>query len=143
MTTIAWDGRILAADRLANIGDVRREVTKIVKASNGNLLFSAGSFDTVTALYQWYIKAGTHDEFYRIQKDNDWQPLNVIYLDRTVWRYERHPVAFKVEERFMTAGSGSHFAMAFLKMGLRADETVRRTLELDPYSGGGIDVLEL
>ncbi len=143
MTVIAWDGKILAADKLANTSDMRRSVTKITKAPNGNLLFSAGSFDTITALYQWYNKAGNDDEFYRVQKENDWQPLNVIYIDGTIWRYERHPVPFKIEDKFITAGSGAHFAIAFLSMGLGAEEAVRRTIEFDPYSGGGIDVLSV
>lgn len=143
MTTIAWDGRYLASDKLANVGDVRRSVRKIIKTAKGELLFSGGNFDTITALFDWYIGDKGGDEFYKIQKENDWQPLNVICRDGAIYRYEKHPIPFRIEDRLVTAGSGSHFAMAFMSMGLSAAEAVARTIALDPYSGGGIDILSL
>jgi hypothetical protein len=46
MTTIAWDGNILAADTQADVGGYKAKVTKIFKIHN-HLVFSSGSFDMI------------------------------------------------------------------------------------------------
>ena len=48
MTTIAWDGKTLAADKLASYGELRTTVTKIFRLSDGSLVGGAAKFDPAT-----------------------------------------------------------------------------------------------
>lgn len=147
MTIIAWDGKNLAADKLANVGGLKVSVTKI-KKSHGCLLFSAGDFDAVLMLYAWYV-----DKFFNckpdtqwpeFQKDKDqWQPLHVITSDRKLWRYERHEIPFQITEPFYACGSGRDYAIAGMSLGLNALDAVELACKFDPFCGLGVDALTL
>ena len=54
MTTIAWDGKILAADRLVTRGDVIYDYQdKIYKLKNGDRIACAGSCEDTLKVIEW------------------------------------------------------------------------------------------
>jgi len=142
MTVIAWDGKTLAADRRATSQDMHWSVTKIQK-HDGKLLFAGGDFDSIIAMYEWFIAGAKPETYPPCQKDNDaWAAVHVIDQNG-LWRYERTPYPFKVEVPFFATGSGRAYAMAAMYCGKTAREAVEIACVFDPGCGNGIDVLEI
>lgn len=97
MTTIAWDGKTLAADRQANVGSLKREVTKIrrildKKADHFVLVGLSGDLMWLGSLCVWVENGRDPADFPTHQRDkDDWQPFLVIENDGSVSHYERSP----------------------------------------------------
>lgn len=143
MTVIAWDGRTLAADRLANTGGLRGTVTKIFRA--GDLLVGgSGDFAFVLAMVDWVQKGRDAATFPTHQKDkDDWQPFLVIQRNAPPQLYDRTPFPVQLEQRSIAIGSGRDFAMAAMHLGRTAKEAVEVAIALDVGCGNGVDTLEL
>lgn len=143
MTAIAWDGRSLAADRLANTGGLRGSVTKIFRA--GELLVGgSGDFAFVLAMVGWVQRGRDPAAFPEHQKNkDDWQPILVIEKSAPIQLYDRTPFPVRFEQRSIAIGSGRDFAMAAMYLGRSAKEAVEVAIALDVGCGGPVDVLEL
>ena len=99
MTCIAFDGKTLAADKLACMNGLRNTVTKIHRV--GPLLVGgAGDSAFIGAMIEW-IKAGREPkDFPAAQRDkDDWQPILVIEADGTTSIYERTPYPVRNEQQ--------------------------------------------
>lgn len=143
MTCIAWDGKTLAADRLANTGGLRGEVTKIFRA--GDLLVGgSGDFAFILAMVDWVQRGRDPSAFPASQRDkDDWQAVLVIQKNAPIQLYDRTPFPVKFEQRSLAIGSGRDFAMAAMHLGRTAREAVEVAIALDCGCGNGIDTLEL
>lgn len=143
MTTIAWDGRTLAADKRCVYGEVVNIVTKIHRAGDC-LVGGSGEFAFILAMVEW-VRGGRKDsEFPADQRNKDeWQPVLVIDREGRMHLYERtcHPIRW--ERRFGAIGSGKAYAIAAMHLGLSAEDAVAVACEYDPGSGNGIDVLRM
>jgi hypothetical protein len=140
MTVIAWDGKILAADRMACSGSRKFEMTKILRVRSC-LIGSAGDADISAELEAWFISGGDPTTFPAAQRDDDkFTGLLVIQPDG-VWKYERTPYPFKYESKFVAIGSGSEYALAAMHLGKNAIEAVQLAIQLDPGCGMGFDSL--
>lgn len=143
MTVIAWDGKTLAADKMANFSGLKGTVTKI-RAARDALLFVSGDFDAATNLYAWYEAGAILEAWPKFQEDKDaWMPLHAVKRDGSIWRYERRPYPFLIEEKKFAVGSGRDFALAAMHMGADAVEAVKVACQFDPGCGLGIDTLTL
>lgn len=143
MTVIAWDGIVLAADKQATNAGLKFKSTKITRVG-GSLLFSAGDADYIALMYQWFEEGALPEKFPSCQNDKDnWVTLNVIKKDKSIWRYERTPVARRVEEEKFACGSGRDYALAAMYMGASAVKAVEIACHFDNGCGLGIDTLYL
>lgn len=143
MTTIAWDGNILAADTQADLGSYKAKVTKIFKIKN-HLVFSSGAFDRINALFQWFENGADPDKYPAFQSNNDDSVcLNIITPEKIIMRYERTPYPFIVNEPFFACGSGRDFALAAMHLGLNAKQAVGIAHRFDPHTGSEIDTLTI
>jgi hypothetical protein len=147
MTIIAWDGKTLAADKLA-CGSFKHNVTKITRESvfyeyrRTVLVGAAGPLDAASDLISWFIKDRTIDKFPQMQRsENDWASLLVIMDNGWIHRYDRSPISIKIPPQRYAMGSGCDFAMAAMYLGKTAEEAVKVACELDPSCGGGVDTL--
>lgn len=144
MTTIAWDGETLAADKLARYGSTRRTVTKIYRLRDGSLVGGAGEVTFINAVIEWLDAGAAVAEFPAAQRDkDDWQPVLHIGLDGRMRVYERTPHPVVWEDAFGAIGSGKDFAIAGMACGLSAEEAVRLAARFDPDTGQAVDTLRL
>lgn len=144
MTTIAWDGKTLAADKLAAYGNLKNTVTKIFRIGSGELVGCAGDFTFCLSLIEWVKQGRVPVDFPSHGRDkDDWQPLLVIEVDGTPSLYERTPYPIRNEQRCVAYGSGRDFARAAMHIGKTAREAVEVACELDVGSGNGVDSLTL
>lgn len=148
MTTIAWDGKILATDGLmcADGMIMRTDTNKILVGDSqicsglgGKILAlaSSGYPDTNECLYKWLIL------FYGI--DSAWQggkSFSAIVIKESkdavlVTKEDDDPhISITPLTGVYAIGHGRDFAMGALLAGASADVAISVTSQLDPYTGG-------
>lgn len=143
MTTIAFDGKTLAADRRATSGRLIFEVTKLFKA-RGCLVAASGDFDRINESVAWFAAGADPAKLPPYARDNnDYVAMVVIEPDGKIMKYERSAVPFRIESPFVAFGSGRDFALAAMHLGCDAAEAVRVATVFDSGSGNGVDTLTL
>jgi ATP-dependent protease HslVU (ClpYQ) peptidase subunit len=138
MTVIAWDGKILAADRQINVGETKYESSKIKRLSNGDIVAWCGCIDAGLILCDWY-EQGTDFPF--DVKDQALTDL-VVVTKRQCFTYCQSPHPHKIESKFMAWGAGSDFAIGAMAMGATAREAVKIASKHCSACGMGIDWYE-
>lgn len=143
MTTIAWDGKTLAGDRLAVWAGLEMRCRKVYRVVAPNrrvaLVGYTGSVAFVNAHLHW-LYSGERPTF--SGPDLKWSVLmlaegggmwirhdNVDYWDQITGR------------RTFAVGSGADFALAAMELGKDAVAAVRVAAKLDHGTGGGVDVV--
>lgn len=146
MSCLAWDGKVLAADRRALLGSLYRTTQKIFRvdtATRGPALCGyAGDSDKGEELLAWFDAGYIPDKFPPSQRSaENWTSLMVVWQDGTIWRFERgpHPVKFPPQQFAM--GSGRDFALAAMHCGRTAIDAVEVAIALDSGCGNGVDAL--
>lgn len=140
MTTVAFDGKTLAADR--RMGGYMN-VGKIFKLPDGSLLAGAGYYDQIVEVATWLtlgrdeaqrpgLPDGRESEFIWIT------PKGVAHW--LTWPWLR-PV--RINEAFAAAGSGSQFALGAMAAGASAKRAVEIASKYDEATGKGVDVVEI
>lgn len=143
MTVIAWDGHTLAADKQGDCGGGKFATTKIHKI-NGHLIGGTGDYDAVMTMINWFEKGAHPDDWPKCQADEKrYANLLVISPQKEIFRYEREPFPYKIEDKFFAAGSGKDYATTAMYLGKNAKEAVEITSALSTSCGMGIDTLEL
>lgn len=148
MTTIAWDGKTLAADRMATYGHTYNETTKIWRLADGSLLGGAGETASILQTKRWIedrIAATMSKPYPECQKDkDDWAAMMRITKEGVVEIYEKGPIPGIWEGKIAAIGSGRSFALMAMHLGLCARQAVIETSVLAPAdSNYGVDMLEL
>lgn len=139
MTTIAFDGNALAADKQVTCGSMIGQTTKI-RRINGMLVGVSGDASSLQMFADW-IQLGGHAEKYpQAFKDGDSCAM-VIRGDGIVRLYEKAHLPLLLEQKRYAIGSGREFAMAAMACGKTAREAVQIATSLDCYSGQGMDEL--
>jgi 20S proteasome alpha/beta subunit len=142
MTIVAWDGKMLAADKRAiNNGYVGGTVTKIHRWDGGLCAF-AGDMDIGVQMVQWLRDGAEPDNFPKQQEKNA-ASFMVIHADGRTVRYETTPVPLPFENTIQAMGSGRDYALAVMHLGHDAVKAVEVACALDSGCGNGIDRLTL
>jgi hypothetical protein len=137
VTTIAWDGRQLAGDRLGNSGGVPIELGKIWDIE-GEFVGIAGLYEDGMAFVEWLL-AG-EDPASKPEVDESFRAL-VVRESGKCFRYESKLYPFEILEPYHALGSGRDFALAALHYGKSAKEAVELAMKFDLDTGIGVDVL--
>ena len=143
MTTIAFKGGIMAADKQAtSSGCSHGKMTKIFKL-DGHLIGVAGDGHACMEMVRWFNNGAKEDDFPEIQKSEDNGMLMVVTPEKVITFYEKSPLPLIYENDFAAMGSGRDFALGAMASGLGATEAVEVACRFDIYSGNGIDWLAL
>lgn len=142
MTVIAWDGKTLAADKMAFSAGYGYTVTKVHRLRDGGIAAFSGDGDGAMALLAWLNAARNPSTYPEAQKDNDTSAL-VIRPDGSVWSYGKTPYPQRIECERYAMWHGRDFALAAMHCGKSAREAVDLACQLDVYCGNGVDTLEL
>jgi 20S proteasome alpha/beta subunit len=145
MTCIAWDGRVLAADKRATSYGYGSTVTKIRRTDAGELLAVSGDFDTGQALMAWY-QAGAVPEAYPDNRDaNEGVRAQLLVIDAgpRIRVFESTPHAMTIEDVQCAMGSGRDYALAAMHLGRNSRKAVEVACAFDTGCGNGIDTLRL
>lgn len=142
MTVIAWDGKTLAADKMACAAGYGYTVTKVHRLRDGAIVAFSGDGDGAMALLAWLNAAQNPVAYPEQQKDNDTSAL-VVKPDGSVWSYGKTPYPQRIECKSYAMGHGRDFALAAMHLGKSAKEAVEVACALDVYCGNGVDALDI
>lgn len=137
MTTIAWDGEVLAADRQCTSNGVRVVTRKILNC--GDYWYAgAGAVPDIAIVSLWLAEGAPADDLPELSEAN---VFGIAVRKRSAR-------AFVIEGKFPclrriygkhAEGSGREFAISALALGHGSVDAVRFACKFDVYSGMGID----
>lgn len=133
MTTLAWDGKEMAADSQSTSGSLVSYTVKIFKTDTYIMAFS-GAIDE-----GYMFKAILDDEM----KAKDCRftkgfTAMVWHDDGTMEEYFDTMVPVPVTDKYVASGNGIEIAMAAMHCGKTAREAVELAKKLNIYTGGKI-----
>ena len=138
MTTIAWDGRSLSADRKATAGTMSMTTQKIHLLPDGSLLGFAGSLSEGLLLVRWFSEGCPKKKSPKIAETD---AIHVTKKGAVL--YEPSLVAIPVLDPVFAIGSGSDYARGAMAMGADSRRAVEVAALFDPNTGLGVDTLML
>lgn len=142
MTTIAWDGKMLAADRQINAGGVARcTKTKIAKNKKGDLCGASGITSVTSAFLRWFL-AGEKGPAPALKDGTDECEALIIRTNGAIIMYDSAGW-HEVDPGFITSGSGWELALGALLAGKNAVEAVKIASMVDTKTSSEVDVLWL
>lgn len=140
MTVIAWDGKMLAADKLACNGSLSICVTKIRRCQN-MLVGVSGDFSLGVELFEWVEAGRVPAQWPLTQRATDDGCGLLVIEEGRILKYERSPFPIICEEPFFAIGSGREMAIACMYLGHSAEKAVQVASALLNDCGKGVDVL--
>lgn len=137
MSVIAFDGKMMAADRQMTSGESKYTTTKIFK--EGNLIMGfTGTMPTGIALMDW-VKNGCQDKF----DFNEEYASDILFFNtgtKELW-LSNGMTPFRIQDDLFSMGSGADIALAAMKLGKTAKEAVELANEINVFCGMGVDVI--
>ena len=142
MTTIAWDGETLAADRASWTGGFHQPGKKVhrVTAPDGRKFLVAlmGNAAFATDVLRW-MRGGPHPGACLVA-DQEYDCAIVIDERRRVWRLSGHRLTYReYPDRLHAGGAGQEIAMGALMAGADARTAVKITMQVSDYAARGVD----
>lgn len=140
MTTVAWDGRTLAADRQITYGNTRAAGRKLYDC--GNYVYAAsGSAFEAELIAAWLRNGARPTSRVRLEDEEGHRCGIVIRKADGLAFVAQGRVVVLVGHRPapIACGSGCDFALAAMAMGESAVQAVRFAERFDVYTGLGVD----
>jgi hypothetical protein len=145
MTTIAWDGQTLAADRCSWSGSTRRAIRKIFKvlAPDGRyfLVGFCGEGSFAVAALNWMIGRGEKPDCAKFGVDTANQFAIVIDEELRVWGLSANFTYTQYFEVLMAYGGGQDYAWGALEAGATAKRAIEITIKRSDMAGLGVDTI--
>lgn len=147
MTTIAWDGKTLAADQCSWSGGVRRKTCKVFKLEStagfdGEVLVAfAGTASYCMSVLAWMIGKATKPEPAQYFKPEEMDRQCAVLIDhqRQVWTCSNDLLWQRHDETIFANGAGQEFAWGALEAGADAVRAVEIAMKRSDYAGFGVD----
>jgi ATP-dependent protease HslVU (ClpYQ) peptidase subunit len=138
MTTIAFDGKTLAADRQITSGSVRfANCRKITELKDGRFLASAGSISAIERVTQWLEGGSRKDEQPELEEGS----FEAIVVGKGTTQYIDHELCLIDVVAPFAVGSGSNFAQMSMHLGNSAVAAVRHAAVFDILTGCEVDAV--
>lgn len=134
MTTIAYDGQVLATDSLLTGNGLvfSRSTVKALRLDDGSILACAGDAATLYMLADWVAGIGDHDE-----KLRSGGFTAIMVTEDGALEIDCNLCPFPVTAPW-ACGSGEAIAMTAMHIGKSAVEAVYVASELDTCTGGAV-----
>lgn len=117
-------------------------VTKVARV--GDMLIGfAGNLATAMEMVAWIAAGAKPESLPAAQRTGDFVDLICVLPGGKVLMYERGPIPYTPEQRFVSTGSGRDFAMAAMHLGRTSAEAVAIASLFDVHTGNGVDTLTL
>jgi len=142
VTTIAWDGKTLAADRQANMGSSRSLTRKLYDCSD-YIYGAAGDVSEVERIAEW-LASGAKSSRRVVLEEHAYGGIAIRKTDgRCFDLVGKVVVLSECLDKFCAAGSGHCYARAAMAMGKTAVQAVTFASRFDVYTGLGVDSIRL
>lgn len=146
MTVIAWDGKVLAADKQATESGLRHSTTKIKRVTAGKfkryLVGASGCASQGNMMISWFESGANPDAYPDYQDTEDLSAqLVAISPDGLIYRFDFNPIPAVFHDKIYALGNGRDVALGAMHMGADAIKAVELASELCSGCGMGIDSL--
>lgn len=148
MTTIAFDGKTVAADRQVTVGGtpVKAPFPKITRVTYRGVKsivgFTCGNVCHVMPVIEWIKNECPMDDAPDIHNEGKDFSLMLVNADGVFYSSESL-ILVPLGMVKWAVGSGSDFALGAMAAGANAKRAVTLTMGLDVSTGMGIDVLKV
>lgn len=139
MTTIAFDGKTLAADR--QMGGIFN-VKKIFKVPQG-WAAGCGDYDNILEIVCWLQEGADRDDMPTLPDKNDTDVIIIVPSGKVQWLSWPYLRFVELTEERVSFGSGSEFALGAMAAGATAKQAVAIACRYDPHTGQGIDAVRV
>lgn len=140
MTTIAWDGKVLAGDTLADGGGVMNTRHKVYKLKNNILYGACGETQDCIVVRDW-IEAGSNP---KEKPSNIAEGFSALIIESgKIFLIENKLVRMEFHESILAIGSGAHYALAAIFLGLSSKEAVSLASKFDLYTNDIVTCVHL
>lgn len=144
MSTVAWDGKMLAADKQSTSSGTIGSCCKIYKLVNGDVIAFTGSISGGMFLKKWYEDGADPKTYPEFQSNPDkWGSLIILKASGEIVHYEEYPVEIPVLGKFWAWGSGRDNALGAMAFGANAAEAILIAAQQDSGTGGGVDCFSI
>lgn len=140
MTTIAFDGKTLAADTQATGQYLLQRPARKVR-SHGAVAWAVAGYEANIETFSDWIKNGRPEQKPQLAGADDFCAL-VIEEGHCVSYQTGGLVRLKAGTP-AAIGSGAEIAMGAMMAGADARQAVRIAIKLDPYTGGRVDAIDI
>jgi hypothetical protein len=138
MTTIAWDGKILAADKLADASNLRRTMSKIRDC--GKYVYAGcGAIQDLELISDWLRQGAPADKRPSLDEGGG---AGIAVEKETGVAYHvlgKHVCLHLYVDIHQADGSGRDFAISAMAFGKNAIEAVEFASRFDIGTGHGVD----
>jgi hypothetical protein len=143
MSVVAWDGNILAADRMGVNGNLKILLPKIKILKNKDVVAWVGDYPCGLMLADWY-ESGAKKENWPEFKDDQFATLIVLKTkEKTLETYTDYPIAEPVYDKLMAWGSGRDFALTAMYLYKTAPMAVNIAARFDSSCGNGVECYDI
>lgn len=144
MSVIAFDGKIIAADRRAIYGDTISTCRKIFKIDDETIVAFGGDLDQGHRLMEWYKGGGkVHDWPNNVGGDSCPYCMFIVVIRGICFHYERTPYPIASRDDFIAFGCGREVALGVMAMGGDAIKAVEIASRFIYSCGNGIDFYQV
>ncbi len=144
MSTVAFDGNTIAADKQSTSADLALITTKLKRLSSGIILATVGGTAEGRIMMKWFEDGADLKSYPECQKDKEnWARLIVILADGAVYEYESQPIALHFQGGPRAWGSGRDYALGAMENGTTAERAIITASKYDIYTGCGVDAITL
>lgn len=144
MTTIAWDGKTLAADRRVNFGTASFATTqKIYRRKDGALIGGIGGTGICSEYIRWFLAGEKGKTSPKLRDADGKDTIMIIVYPSGKLEMRDDDGRYEITADKTAIGSGGEVALGALMAGATALEAVAIAAKVDGYTGPEIDVLEL
>jgi ATP-dependent protease HslVU (ClpYQ) peptidase subunit len=145
MTTIAFDGKTLAADSKVTMGNgalaLNGEAVKLIRGKKGHLGAWCGVADISTAVFLEWVRTGCEGDPPRPPMDETTYIL--VSPNGRVLEFH-HQVTFdSFHKGFWAWGSGAELALGALAAGASAKKAIQVAAQFDTATGGTVRCVNL
>ncbi len=138
MTTIAYDGKMVAADSMC-MGDCRHHVNKLFRV-DGQIIGCSGGWSDANRFIRW-VKDGRPEED-EPKLAEEFNAL-IVHPDGSYLVFENSLESMPFTDSFFALGSGQAAAVAAMLAGANAKRAVEIACQVDPYSQGPVKYMWL
>lgn len=156
MTSIAWDGRTLAADSRATEEDGSARTDRFVKLYRvqskvppilGEVLMAAAGCEFAGEMFRLWLERGGDCDLHAKGVDYDEEgtsPIDVLLVHASGAFTANHlGCLIRIHDPFWAHGTGRQGALVAMRLGKDAVEAVRAVREFDSNTGGRVVAMQL
>ncbi len=142
MTTIAWDGRTLAADKGSwsnGLHQPARKVFQITAPDRRRFLVAFAGDAAFCTQVLWWMQGKSGHPGACLPEDANRDCAVVIDEKRRIWRLNSRLLWYRLEGKVHANGAGQEVALGALMAGADAIRAIRITMAVSDYAARGVD----